>query len=122
MMEDMNPLFSIYDNYSSVSSDLLQADRKPGNRIVILQRISDIQTPDRFYQKNSKWANCYKESHDLSDQELEEILQNRLQRKNNLKECSINHSCRYIYTDNCIKKLINFGEEKALNYNSPKED
>ncbi len=122
MMEDMNPLFSIYDNYSSVSSDLLQADRKPGNRIVILQRISDIQRPDRFYQKNSKWANCYKESHDLSDQELEEILQNRLQRKNNLKECSINHSCRYIYTDNCIKKLINFGEEKALNYNSPKED
>lgn len=113
--EYMNELFTIKRRYSEVGEDFLKADEKPGDRIVILKRISDIQRPDDCYTTDSMWSERYSESHKIrSTSEKEKMLHTRKKRKQNLKEFSKRNKCRYIYINDCLSKFVKEGEEGAL--------
>ena len=110
----MIPVFSILKQYSSVIPHFQRADRIPGNRIVILKRLSDIQRPDSFYQANSCWAKAHQKANGMDESELCETLAFRLGRQSHLISHSKNHDCKYIFTGNCIGRYLSSGKEMSL--------
>lgn len=112
---ESNEIFHTQKRYNSILERMERADKIPSRRIVILKRLSDIQRPFEFYDKNSEWAKAYKKAKDIVDSEdLEYSLEGRRKRQNSLLEHSVNYSCRYIYTRQCIGNFADSGREVSL--------
>lgn len=120
---EMNPVFCIWKHYSGTISQLKRADQVPGNRIAILKRLADIQRPNNLYNPCSGWAKAHQSAHCLDLEDLREVLKFRQLRQQKLKQHSLNYSCKYIYTRQCIGEFLRTGREASLpGYIAPIED
>ncbi|MEM9905107.1 MAG: hypothetical protein AAF921_08810 [Cyanobacteria bacterium P01_D01_bin.44] len=114
LQQVMNPIFCIWKRYIDVISRLERADGVPGERIVILKRLSEIQRPNTLYNTDCSWAKSYQTAHNLEFEELCKGLEFRQSRQKNLKKHSLNHSCKYIFTRKCIERYVHDGYESSI--------
>ena len=114
LKEEMNPVFYIWKCYSDAISRLERADNAPGNRIVILKRLSNIQRPNGSYKPNSSWAKAHQLANHLDVDELHEVLKFRQLRQEKLKRHSFSYDCKYIFTRRCIGNFLETGKEPSL--------
>lgn len=114
LQNETNDIFRIWNNYADVVSYLKQADLAPGNRIVILKRLSNIQRPKHWYSEETNWAKAHQQERELDTEELRQCLQDRKFRRRSLEENSLTHSSRYIYTNQCLDLYCKKGKDVSL--------
>jgi transcriptional regulator with XRE-family HTH domain len=112
LMQQTEPIYKKYDKYDDpeLRGFLQEADRDPGDRIVILKRLSEITHPENWYQPNHPWAIALSEFLEFKTQEeLKLHLETRKQRRKDLLTHLETKVCRYIYPKSCIRDFIRDG-------------
>ncbi len=105
-----------YYNEDEITEALYEADKIPGNRIIISKRLAEITRPLNWYNINSSWAQSLKLHQEIeTDKELENHLKNRLRRavdlRKNIKDGLYNF--RYIYPQYCLDYFLNDSLKKS---------